>query len=181
MDETTARNQEEGQEDAFVDRRRFLLDETGDVVRNETAPAEPPAVTKQAPADAGAGTSVSGQETRKASAEFEAMLDELEGRSGGEDLPPTGGEGPPELDVWSYLTYSFNVLLQQAYVYMGLVTNPAAKKITKDLPQAKAAIDAMSGIAQALKPRLTGQELKAVQQALQQLQLNYVSQSRIVG
>ena len=69
------------------------------------------------------------------------------------------------------------VLGAKAWQGMGLVPNPGSGKIEKDLGEAKIAIDAFSGLLEAMRPRLEGQALRDTEALLTTLRMNFVEKS----
>ena len=65
----------------------------------------------------------------------------------------------------------------KAWAYLGLVTHPENKKISKDLNEAKLAIDAIDSLFNLMKKKMTAEEKKHFELTLTNLRLNYVKES----
>ena len=80
-------------------------------------------------------------------------------------------------DVTATLSAMYTLLASQAWIFMGLVINPIEGKITKDLAQAKLAIDTMDFLFPRISPHLNDNEKNEMKNLLVNLQLNFVQQS----
>lgn len=81
-------------------------------------------------------------------------------------------------DVYSLIKSFVAALSQQAWVYMGLIFNPKTKNITRDLAQAKMAIDCADFLFQKIKENCSANEVRELNDLIANLQLNFVEQSR---
>lgn len=75
------------------------------------------------------------------------------------------------------LVWMLSVLGAKAWQGMGLTPNPASGKIEKDLGEAKIAIDAFSGLFEAMRSQLDGQALRDTEALLTTLRVNFVEKS----
>ncbi len=62
-----------------------------------------------------------------------------------------------------------------AYIHLGLQANPKTRKVTKDMAQAKLAIDALSAMVEVLLPRLSPEEQRELKILASDLKMNFVS------
>lgn len=74
------------------------------------------------------------------------------------------------------ITMSIGLLQQQAWVSMGLVMDPTTKTVTKDLEQAKLAIDAVAALANLIAPGLEESVQRELRAMVSDLQVNFVQQ-----
>ncbi len=102
-------------------------------------------------------------ETADAEAEDSAGEEEFESM-----LPP---------DVYAMLQFTFGMFAEQAWVHMGIRLAPGQKELTKDLTQAKIAIDMASVIADKLHPHVQEESRKMMRSIVSDLQINFVRQS----
>ncbi len=80
-------------------------------------------------------------------------------------------------DVYTLVKYLIASLAEQAWTFMGLHMNPFTKSITKDLKQARLAIDCAVALNEKLAPFLTEKEKTEYMALIQTLQMNYLQQS----
>ncbi|MDQ7821899.1 MAG: DUF1844 domain-containing protein [Candidatus Eremiobacteraeota bacterium] len=80
-------------------------------------------------------------------------------------------------DVYTLVRYLIASLAQQSWIFMGLHMNPFTKTTTKDLTQAKLAIDCAQALTEKLGPWMEEKEKKEYQALLQTLQMNFIQQS----
>jgi len=83
---------------------------------------------------------------------------------------------PP--DLYSYLLLVVQMLAGQAWVYLGLTLNPRTGAITRDLDQARLAIDTISWLLERIGEHIKEDEKRALETLLTNLRLNYVEQHR---
>ena len=74
------------------------------------------------------------------------------------------------------ITMSIGLLQQQAWVSMGLVMDPTTKTVTKDLEQAKLAIDAVASLVNLIAPGLDESVQRDLRAMVSDLQVNFVQQ-----
>lgn len=82
----------------------------------------------------------------------------------------------PAMTAEDIITMSIGLLQQQAWVNMGLVMNPATKAVTKDMEQAKLAIDAVAALVDLIAPRLEESVQRDLRAMVSDLQINFVQQ-----
>lgn len=75
------------------------------------------------------------------------------------------------------LVWMLGVLGAKAWQRMGLVPNPLSGKIERDLPDARAAIDAFSALLEGAKPHLDDRVRRETEALLTTLRLNFVEKS----
>ncbi len=91
----------------------------------------------------------------------------------------TGEAGElPIASVYDILQFVVGMLSEQAWQKMGLRLAPGQKEMTKDLVQAKLAIDTIAFIVDKLHPHVGENERRALRGLLSDLQLNFVKQSQ---
>jgi len=84
----------------------------------------------------------------------------------------------PVASVYDILQFFAGMLSEQAWQKMGLRLAPGQKEMTKDMTQAKLAIDTIAFIVDKLHPHIGENERKALRGLLSDLQLNFVRQSQ---
>lgn len=84
----------------------------------------------------------------------------------------------PVASVYDILQFVAGMLSEQAWQKMGLRLAPGQKEMTKDMTQAKLAIDTIAFIVDKLHPHIGENERKALRGLLSDLQLNFVRQSQ---
>lgn len=82
-----------------------------------------------------------------------------------------GGMGPEREASFLALV---STLAMQATIQLGLVQHPLAKKVTKDLRQAKMAIDMIAMLERKTKGNLTAEETQVLGHLLADLRMKYV-------
>ena len=83
---------------------------------------------------------------------------------------------PP--DVYSMLHFMLGMLAEQAWQYMGIRLGPGQKELSKDMVQAKVAIDTVAFISDKLHPRLGEEDRKALRALVSDLQMNFVMHNK---
>jgi len=124
----------------------------------------------------------------------EEPAEEKHGPQAAAEAPAEGAEAPPDrepgrqpgeeaagpelrpLDVWSVLHVCIGQLAGVAWQTMGLRADPFTNKMSKDLGQARVAIDATAALVELLLPQVQGQEKRDLQALLTDLRLNFVRQ-----
>lgn len=91
--------------------------------------------------------------------------------------PEEAGE-LPVASVYDILQFVAGMLSEQAWQKMGLRLAPGQKEMTKDMTQAKLAIDTIAFIVDKLHPHIGENERRALRGILSDLQLNFVKQSQ---
>lgn len=84
----------------------------------------------------------------------------------------------PVASVYDILQFVAGMLSEQAWQKMGLRLAPGQKEMTKDMTQAKLAIDTIAFIVDKLHPHIGENERRALRGMLSDLQLNFVKQSQ---
>lgn len=79
-------------------------------------------------------------------------------------------------DTVELLRWIVGVLSGSAWQNLGLVPNPASKKVVRNLNDARLAIDAVASLVELLKPRVDEKERRDLDTLLANLRLNYVEQ-----
>jgi hypothetical protein len=95
----------------------------------------------------------------------------------------TGGKtfNPADLlpsDFYEYLLVMISMCANEAWIYMGLVENPKSKTITKDLTQARLAIDVAAFLLQKLEEAGKASNQKELRELIANLQLNFVEKAK---
>jgi len=78
-------------------------------------------------------------------------------------------------DIYSSVQMMIASLGQQAWVLMGMQTNPLTEAFEKDLKQAKIAVDCVTALTEIIKPHSDGQQQLELETLKQNLQLNIVN------
>src|SRR5574341_2512328 len=79
-------------------------------------------------------------------------------------------------DVVELLRWTITVLAGSAWQNLGLVPDPATKKVDRNLEDARLAIDAAASLIEHLKPRVDEKEQRELETLLANLRLNFVEQ-----
>lgn len=79
-------------------------------------------------------------------------------------------------DVVELLRWVITVLAGSAWQNLGLVPDPATKKVARNLDDARLAIDAAASLIEHLKPRVDEKEQRELDTLLANLRLNFVEQ-----
>ncbi|MCD6310729.1 MAG: DUF1844 domain-containing protein [Candidatus Eremiobacteraeota bacterium] len=80
-------------------------------------------------------------------------------------------------DVFDTLRAMYSLLASQAWIFMGFVMNPVEGKITKDITQARLAIDTIDFMYPRLEPNLDDREKREMKNILDNLKLNFIQVS----
>ena len=95
-----------------------------------------------------------------------------------QEEPEMAQETPLQaLDVYDTLRFMVSLLIQQAWISLGIQKAPGAQETKQDLPQAKVAIDTLEFVIDKLKPALEPQERAELDSVLSNLQINYVKRA----
>ncbi|MCE5323406.1 DUF1844 domain-containing protein [bacterium] len=86
--------------------------------------------------------------------------------------------GMPPPNVYATMEFMVSMLAEQAWMLMGLRLAPGQKEISKDLTQAKVAIDTVVFIVDKLQPYIEEQDRTALRGLISDLQLNFVRQNQ---
>lgn len=106
----------------------------------------------------------------------EAGADPTEPTAEPTEAPPSG-DALPEVDTYGVLRLFLSMLIEQAWVQLGLRLAPGATETHTDLKQAKLAIDTLAYLKDALGENLLPDEKREVEQTLATLRLNYVQRA----
>lgn len=89
-------------------------------------------------------------------------------------------ETPPAepINVYEMIWMMLTNFAEIAWVKMGLRPDPLTSEIGVDLPQAKAAVDAITALAAIVEPELEGAEKRDLQNLVRDLRVNYVQRSQ---
>jgi hypothetical protein len=90
--------------------------------------------------------------------------------------PEAAPEGMGQIDVYGVLRFAASLLMQTAWMDLGIQASPGAETRT-NLPHAKVAIDALSDIVARLQPDLDPAEKHEMEGVLANLRINYVQRS----
>ena len=95
-----------------------------------------------------------------------------------QEEPEMAQETPLQaLDVYDTLRFMISLLIQQAWVSLGIQKAPGAEEVQQDLSQAKVAIDTLEFVIAKLAPDLDLQEKGELDSVLSNLQINYVQRA----
>lgn len=86
-------------------------------------------------------------------------------------------QGQP-IQVETVISICLEQLAELAWVKLGLVPDPIAKTIAKDLSQARLAIDAVAALGGAIEGQLDDNDRRKVQGLIRDLRMNYVEKSK---
>lgn len=176
MDKPDRKEEEEPITPEVVDKRRFRAEDVApadapEETEQEARAKRPPEPTgqEQEPQPSAGRETAQAQETGPA-----ATQEQAEAAPGG----PAGEDEGKTPDIHSLLAFYLNTLRSYAWMWMGLMPNPQTKKVERDLDQARVAIDACAALAELLLVNLTEEERQELRRALNDLQLNFVNQSK---
>ncbi|MFQ5847440.1 MAG: DUF1844 domain-containing protein [Candidatus Methylomirabilales bacterium] len=97
------------------------------------------------------------------------------------ETPPPEAEGNEQALHLAPLPELVRIFIAEfemrALIHMGLIPNPATRLVTKDLPQARLAIDCTAALIEQLSPSAAPAERDELQQVLTNLRLHFVQQS----
>jgi hypothetical protein len=79
-------------------------------------------------------------------------------------------------DTVDLLRWAVSVLAASVWQNLGLVPNPATKKVDRNLDHARLAIDATASLVDHLKPHVDDQQRRELDTLLANLRLNFVEQ-----
>lgn len=83
----------------------------------------------------------------------------------------------PDIKVLDLVFYTVSMLVEQAWVKMGLRANPATNTITKDLDEARLAIDSVAALVGVIESKVEPQMQTELKNLTANLQMNFVNQS----
>ena len=85
-------------------------------------------------------------------------------------------EAPVQVDANALVFTCISLLASKAWEAMGLVSDPATKRIERHLEDAQLAIDAAAALADLIRARLGDAERRDLDTLLMNLRLNFVEQ-----
>jgi len=92
---------------------------------------------------------------------------------GAEDGTPPG----PPPDIYGVLRFCLGLVIEQAWVHLGLHLAPGMTETQMDLPRARVAIDCAASIYEYLKPDADEQKQRATELALANLRVNFAKKA----
>ncbi len=150
---------------------------------------ENPAAEGQAGANAGAQSDVGAQaQAGQPAAEAEQgrarqsgqAASAAESHAAAESQPADqqqAGEGPKPLDVYDALRICVGLLIQQAWIHLGVQAAPGTGETKTELPKARVAIDALADVWRHLEPAATDEERRDVEMTLTNLRINFAKRA----
>ncbi len=91
---------------------------------------------------------------------------------------PRQEEAPqPPPDIYSFLGLMMGLLSEQAWQLMGIRLAPGQKEMTKDMTQAKIAIDTIVFISERLSAHVEEEDRRALRALVSDLQMNFVTRN----
>ena len=176
------RDEENGKGFKVTDKRRFIIDEEGNVKGGEVEGAqedrpgsqttgaegaEVPPETKEVPEEAPESKDAGKKSLR------ERIMDKLSGEKGSEadaEAPKGGREDAPEIDFGGFVfSLSSSVMF-----HFGEIEDPVTGQKQTNLPAAKQTIDILGMLAEKTKGNLTKEEEQLLKAILYDLRMRYV-------
>lgn len=90
--------------------------------------------------------------------------------------PADETEPAEELDTLTLVRWCISALASNAWQRMGLIPSPTTQKVERNLDDARLAIDAVGALADRVKPQLSEQERRDLENILNDLRLNFLQQ-----
>lgn len=84
----------------------------------------------------------------------------------------------PRLAAADRLLMCLDILHQGAWIALGLVEDPVTEKVEKNLPEAKALIDAVAALVDVVGSFVEDRDRRELQNLVATLRMNFVNQSR---
>ena len=84
-------------------------------------------------------------------------------------------------DVSSLVKSLIPMMGSQAWIFMGKVVNPLQRKVTRDLEQAKLAVDVVGALLEKVDPWLSDDERAQMRQMVSELRMNFMEASKEAG
>lgn len=137
----------------------------------EAAPAPGPA-DADAGAGAGAGDSVAPPESPAEAPPAAGAGPRTEAAA-----PPAGAQAEEAPDVYAVLRFCLSLLVEQAWVHLGLHVPEGGTEARLDLPRARVAIDSADALYARLKPAAHPEEQRHVEVVLANLRVNYAKKA----
>ena len=94
-----------------------------------------------------------------------------------EEAGPPEGTSLAELSVYDTLRFMGNLLMEQAWINLGIHVAPGTGDLKEDLVQARVAIDTLEVVVEKLQPELSESERSELSTVLANLRLNYVKKA----
>ena len=97
-----------------------------------------------------------------------------------DEAVPTDDAAPQTLadvGVFGILRFSVSLLVQQAWVSLGIQAVPGSGDVKMNIPEAKIAIDALTELVKLLGPDLDEAEKKELDAALANLRINFIQRA----
>ena len=123
--------------------------------------------SREAESEGGEGAEAKADEEASAAAEGGVTTEEVE----------AGGAPAESPTVYALLAWMVGLLYQQAWLSMGLVADPVTKQVSRDMAQARVAIDCVEFIVKQLEGHVEPEDLRELRNALSNLQVNFVTHS----
>jgi len=104
------------------------------------------------------------------------------GEGASEDATAAERDMEPQFNPFAHLTAaailhtSVGLLVERAWIAMGMTANPATGRVEADFADARLAIDVLGDLVRHLEPHLDGPARREVQTELTNLRLNFVRQ-----
>lgn len=110
-----------------------------------------------------------------AAAEVEAEVEAEEEPVAAEEVAAGAEEsgGEIEVDIYAVLRYCIALVIQQAWVHLGLRAAQGATETKMDLPKAKVSIDTAAMLYEQVKPVAAEDEKRSVDTEMANLRINY--------
>jgi len=80
-----------------------------------------------------------------------------------------------DIGIEGFIQYNLGVVLQFAYVYMGLMANPSTGLVTKELERAKLSVDVFEMLVDKIKDKLSVRDREELVRAVKDLKLNFIN------
>ena len=87
------------------------------------------------------------------------------------------GEEPKPLDVYDALRICVGLLIQQAWIHLGIQAAPGTSETRTELPKARVAIDALADVWRHLEPAATEEERRDIEMTLTNLRINFAKRA----
>ena len=139
----------------------YETDEEPPAVKPEAAPAEPPPEADK-PEEP--------PEEPSAEEELEEAAEDADDQTA-EKVAQTVFD----IGIEGFIQYNLGVVLQFAYVYMGLVANPSTGLVTKELERAKLSVDVFEMLVDKIKDKLPVRDREELIRAVKDLKLNFIN------
>ena len=109
------------------------------------------------------------------------MAEDAEEKTAEEEQEEVAAEGAaaeeegaaPEVDIYAVLRYCITIVIQQAWVHLGLRAAQGSTETKTDLAKAKVAIDAAGVLYEQIKPVLDEDERRSVDMEMANLRINF--------